>query len=214
MDRPERRRPRIPALRRRNGRARWPRHGFATRSGPRAKVVVGRCRWLTDGRQRPRRASGLSSIPVGQCDRVGSLFDTFRRELRDPVLSRHVGKELQALVLEPDLSAARWREPLRIALGNRLIAFDELLHGLLVVSKGSTVVTLRSEKFVRQYVGTDQGEAAALARQWRGAVAGVAEERDSPGRPPGHPDLAHGIKVEVRGLPHGSEQPGYFPALE
>src|ERR1700728_3639273 len=149
---------------------------------------------------------------AGQRDGVGGLFDAFGGEAEDPVLAGHVRQGPDALILQPDLPAVRGREPLGVAGGNLLVALDEILHAPLVAREGVTIVAVRGAQLAGQDVGPDQGETASLAGQRRRAIAGIADERDTPGRPAVHADLANGIKVEVRGLPHGREQPGYLPA--
>src|SRR5580698_815174 len=158
-------------------------------------------------------ACALVLTRTGQRDGVGGLFDAFGGEAEDPVLAGHVRQGPDALLLQPDLPAAGGREPLGVAGGYLLVALDEIVHALLVAREGVTIVAIRGAQLAGQDVGPDQGEAASLAGQRRRAVAGVAGERDPSGRPVAHADLANGIKVEVRGLPHGREQPRHLPAL-
>ena len=64
-----------------------------------------------------------------------------------------------------------------------------------------------------QHISPDQREAGALARQWRRAVAGVADQCHPVSGPVVHADLANGIEVEVGSVAHGREQPRDLPAL-
>src|SRR5580704_11660663 len=158
-------------------------------------------------------ACALVPTRTGQRDGVGGLFDAFGGEAEDPVLAGHVRQGPDALLLQPDLPAAGGREPLGVAGGYLLVALDEIVHALLVAREGVTIVAIRGAQLAGQDVGPDQGEAASLAGQRRRAVAGVAGERDPPGRPAAHADLANGVKVEVGGFRHGPEQAGHLPAL-
>src|ERR1700728_1060050 len=165
-----------------------------------------------------RPASGFPAalaalLRARQRDGVGGLLDPYGREAEDPVLAGHVWQGPDALILQPDLPATGGREPFGVAVGYLLVALNEILHALLAAREGIAMVAVRVAQLAGQDVGPDQGEAASLAGQRRWAVASVADEGDPPGRPGVHADLANRVKVEVRGLPHGREQPGDLPAV-
>src|ERR1700728_3579845 len=164
-----------------------------------------------------RPASGIPAalaalLRARQRDGVGGLLDPYGREAEDPVLAGHVWQGPDALILQPDLPAAGGREPFGVAVGYLLVALDEILHPVLAAREGIAMVAVRGAQLAGQDVGPDQGEAASLAGQRRCAVDSVADEGDTPGPPGVHADLANRVKVEVRRLPHGPEQPGHLPA--